>query len=170
MTERRWFPNGVTGRHVLIGLIAFFSVMLVANGILVYLALSTFGGLDAADAYRKGVRYNDRVAESQAQAARGWQVDVVLADGADRLTVAFRDRSGVPVRGLGVAAVLGRPATDRADRKLSFREADDGRYAAALDRLAPGNWVLSLVATQLTGAGEQPRFRLKQRLFVSPRS
>ncbi len=170
MTARAWFPNGITGRHVLICVVGVFGVMLVANGIFVYLALSTFGGLDASDAYRKGVKYNERLAESQAQAARGWHVEVVLAEKADRLTVEFLDRFGAPVRGLGVAAILRRPATDRADRTLQLREADAGRYAAALERLPPGNWVLSLSATRLTSRGEQPRYRLKQRLWVSPRS
>ena len=170
MTARTWFPNGITGRHVLIALVAFFGVMLVANGIFVYLALSTFGGLDASNAYRQGLKYNERVAESQAQAARGWQVEVVLADEADRLTVEFLDQFGAPVRGLGVAAVLARPATDASDRTLELREADAGRYTTSLDRLPAGNWVLSLLATRLTSKGEQPRYRLKQRLWVSPRS
>ena len=31
MTGRTWFPNGLTGRHVLIAVIAFFGVMLVAS-------------------------------------------------------------------------------------------------------------------------------------------
>ena len=34
MSERAWRAKGIEGRHVLIGLVAFFGVMLVANGII----------------------------------------------------------------------------------------------------------------------------------------
>ena len=54
MSERAWLAKGIEGRHVLIGLVAFFGVMLVANGIFVYYALETFAGGDTSDPYRKG--------------------------------------------------------------------------------------------------------------------
>ena len=51
MSERAWLAKGIEGRHVLIGLVAFFGVMLVANGIFVYYALETFAGGDTSDPY-----------------------------------------------------------------------------------------------------------------------
>lgn len=170
MISRPWFPNGLTGRHVLIGILAFFGVMLAANGVFVYLALSTFGGLDASDAYRTGVNYKTRLAESEAQAARGWTVDVALTKQGDRLNASFLDRSGTPISGLAVTATIGRPATDKADRRIELGERGAGRYGAAVEPLGPGSWVLSLTASRLTSRGEQSRFRLKRRLWVPPES
>ena len=71
--ERKgWLAKGIEGRHVLIGLVAFFGVMLVANGIFVYYALETFAGGDTSDPYRKGMHYNETLAEAARQDERGW--------------------------------------------------------------------------------------------------
>ena len=50
----KWFPKGIAGRHVLSALIAFFGVMFIANGFLVYYAVSTFSGGERPNPYRSG--------------------------------------------------------------------------------------------------------------------
>ena len=67
MSKRVWLANGIEGRHVLMGLIAFFGVMLLANGIFVYFAVATFSGGDTSNAYRKGLNYNDTLAAAELQ-------------------------------------------------------------------------------------------------------
>jgi nitrogen fixation protein FixH len=39
-------PRKLTGRHVLLGLVAFFGVVFAVNAVLVRAAISTFGGVE----------------------------------------------------------------------------------------------------------------------------
>ena len=77
MSETVWFAKGIEGRHVLLGFIAFFGVIFLVNGIFVYYALGTFGGGDTSDPYRKGLHYNDTLAEAARQADQGWKEELV---------------------------------------------------------------------------------------------
>lgn len=163
----------ITGKHVLWGLIAFFGVMFLANGAFVYFAVSSFTGLATENAYRKGLAYNERVAAAERQAASGWRARVDLAPGGDALSLALTDRSGLPVTGLRISAVLGRPATDRFDRALTLRERKPGRYATHLaNALSPGQWILRIEAARLPPDASAPDgggkvvYRLKRRIWL----
>ena len=61
----------ITGRHVLIGLIVFFGVMLVANGIFLYTALTTYSGVVSNEPYRKCLNYNERILAEKHQQSLG---------------------------------------------------------------------------------------------------
>jgi nitrogen fixation protein FixH len=160
------FPARIEGRHVLYGLIAFFGVMLVANGFFVYYALGTFTGFDTRDAYREGIHYNDRIAAEVAQERRGWQPALRYDAGSHRLVLEVHDRKGRPVAGLRVAGEVRRPVTDRADRPLKMHEISPALYVAEMD-LAPGQWTIIARLYNGAGAGE-PAYRHKQRLWVEP--
>jgi nitrogen fixation protein FixH len=166
MKTDRWFAHGIEGRHVLLSLIAFFGVMVAANAALVYYAVHTFSGGDRPDPYRSGLNYNETIAAEKRQASLGWQAELVHDDAGRRLTVQLVDAERRPVSGLKLDAKLTRPATDKDDRAVDFKEVEAGVYAAHA-ALAPGAWVLSL---STRGAGEgDPVFRLKRRLFVGER-
>ncbi len=161
-----WFANGIEGRHVLMGLIVFFGVMLAANSFLVYYALETFSGGDRPDPYRSGLNYNETIEAAKRQAALGWQSELAYDDGQGRLTFRVRDKAEAPVVGLALDATVSRPATDREDNAVVFNEVSPGVYRTDI-ALTPGLWVIS-VASRETGGGE-PRYRLKRRLFVADR-
>ncbi len=152
----------VTGRHVLLGLFAFFGVMLVANGFLVYYAVGTFSGGERPDPYRSGLNYNQTIQAEERQAALGWDVKVDYAG--QRLTMRFVDKAGKPVSGLKLNAVLTRPAENRTDTVVQLREWRGGVYRTDV-ALDPGNWVLS--ATSFKDQDGAPVYRLKRRLFVA---
>jgi nitrogen fixation protein FixH len=161
-TEGR-FANGIEGRHVLLSLIAFFGVMVAANAALVYYAVQTFSGGDRPDPYRSGLNYNETIAAEKRQAALGWHAELVHDDAGQRVTLRLVDAEKRPVSGLKFDATLTRPATDKDDRAVDFKEVEAGLYAADA-ALAPGAWVVSL---STRGAREgDPVFRLKRRLFV----
>jgi nitrogen fixation protein FixH len=162
-TEGR-FVNGIEGRHVLLGLVVFFGVMLVANSLLVYYALDTFSGGARPDPYRAGLHYNDTIAAAERQAALGWQTDLAYDDARGRLSLRFMDKADSPVAGLDLEGMIGRPATNGEDRVITFKEIAQGVYTADL-RLAPGDWVVS--AAMRGGRKGDPLYRLKQRLFVA---
>jgi nitrogen fixation protein FixH len=166
MKTEGWFANGVEGRHVLLSLIAFFGVMVAANAALVYYAVQTFSGGDRPDPYRSGLNYNETIAADERQAALGWNAELVHDDAGQQLTVRLVDADMRPVSGLKFDAVLSRPATDKDDRAVEFKEVEAGLYAADA-ALPPGAWVVAL-STPRRGEGD-PVFRLKQRLFVGER-
>lgn len=167
MRTQGWFASGIEGRHVLMGLVAFFGVMFVANGLLVYYALGTFSGGDRPDPYRSGLNYNETIAAAERQAALGWQADVAYDTGAERLILRFVDEADAPVTELDLEATLTRPATAREDRTLRFRESSPGVYVSDVV-LEPGGWVLAVVSSAHDGG--EPLHRLKTRLFVEDRS
>lgn len=161
-----WFANGIEGRHVLIGLIVFFGVMLAANSALVYYALDTFSGGERPDPYRSGLNYNETIAAAERQATLGWEAATAYDAEADRLTLRFVDSAKEPVTGLRLAATLTRPATNREDRTLDVTEIAQGVYAADVT-LDPGNWVLTVES--LEHEDGDPTYRMKRRLIVPHR-
>jgi nitrogen fixation protein FixH len=164
MTAQPRTEHVIEGRHVLLGLIAFFGVMVLVNAIFLYLAVATFSGGDASNAYSKGLHYNETVEAAKLQAERGWRTEVAYDDKTGRLTLKVLDRASTPINGLHVAATLGRPATDKEDRKVALKELGEGVYAATID-LAPGAWVVA-IDSRRGGEGGDSAYRLKQRLVV----
>jgi len=164
MSETVWFAKGIDGRHVLLGFIAFFGVIFLVNGIFLYFALTTFGGGDTSDPYRKGLHYNDTLAQSARLAELGWKEQLVYGAETGRLALSLSDKDGQPVSGLHIDATVGRAATDRQDIAVKLGEAQAGNYTAVL-RLAPGQWVVQLQSEDLSRAGD-PAYRLKQRILV----
>jgi nitrogen fixation protein FixH len=155
----------IEGRHVLLGLIAFFGIMILANAIFLYFAVSTFSGGDASNAYRNGLHYNTTLEAAKRQKERGWRTELAYDDGARRLTLKVMDQAAAPVTGLHVGANLARPATDREDRRVVLKESGEGIYVAALD-LAPGAWIIAIVSRR-EGESRDSAYLLKQRLVVA---
>jgi nitrogen fixation protein FixH len=165
MTARTWFAEGVQGRHVLAGLVAFFGVMLLANAIFVYFAVATFSGGDTSKPYQKGLAYNQTIQADAIQAERGWRTEIGYRAG--RFTLQVTNRTGDPVTRLHVAAEFARPATEKDDRRVILQEVSDGRYESAL-QLAQGLWVVSIASRREGDPQESAyRYRLKQRLYVA---
>ncbi len=160
--------NGVTGRHVLLWLSGFFGAMLVANGIFLYYALSTFNGLESPNAYNKGLRYNEAIAADLAQKKLGWRHNLSLLPGAGGLRTVITADDGTPVSGLILAGTIGRPASDHEDRAISFIEVRLGEYEARFPALAPGAWVTAIAAHKSRQDPAKPLYRMKERLWVNP--
>lgn len=164
MTGTAWFANEIRGRHVLFGLIVFFGMIFLANGIFLYYAVTTFGGGDKSNPYRSGLRYNETLAEAARDAERGWKGELAYDVKTGGLALSLRNKSGDPVRGLHLVANVGRPVTDRQDLPAAFSEIDGGLYFAKV-ALAPGQWVVQLQSNELSREGD-PTYRLKQRVIV----
>ncbi len=154
----------LTGWHVLVALLTFFGVMITANMIFLYFAVTTFTGLETADAYRKGVAYNARLEEARQFEKLGWQGKISEKDG--RLEVTLLSQEGTPIRGVRIEGKVGRPATDRFDRAVVFGDAGTGRYLSEKINLAPGHWIVAIEARDPV-ARDPIRLRLKERLWLS---
>ena len=162
-------PQALNGWHILASLVGFFTLVFVANAIMIYLAVSTFGGLDTDDAYRKGLAYNDRVAAAAAQAKRGWRDELSYLPKPQRLRLALTDASGEAVGGLTVTAQVQRPATTRFDQELALVQSGPGTYEANAAGLDAGWWTVDLTARH-TSAGEVSPilYEARRRVWIKP--
>lgn len=158
--------TGLQGRHVLMGMLAFFGIIFAVNGVLLYQALSTHSGLVAQEPYRKGLAYNARIAADERQASLQWSAEVeVVAEG--RVALGLVDAQLQPVAGRTVAAVLGRPTSNRHDLRLSLVERSPGQYVAQVGRIDAGAWLIDVEIRDSADQGS-PSYRLRRRIWLKP--
>ena len=136
----------LTGRMVLVMLLAFFGVVIGVNVTMMKLAIATLPGTEVDSAYSASLGYEKEIVAARAQAARHWKVDAHVertADGAALLLVEARDGEGRPVTGLKFLGRLERPIDKRAD--LGKVDCEVGTLVdRPLEAIAPGQWDLVL--------------------------
>lgn len=143
----------ITGKHVLIGTVAAFSVIIAVNFTLAWKAVGTFPGLEVKNSYVASQSFDAR---RQAQEALGWQADAVVEGGV--LTLTLTDVAGQAVTPDTLTAILGRPTIARDDRTLDLT-GEGGVYAVPV-QLDPGAWILKLSATSDAGVAYAKRLEL----------
>jgi nitrogen fixation protein FixH len=149
----------LTGRTVLVWLLAFFAVVFTANGVMMKFAIDTMSGTEVDSAYRASITFNAEAQAARRQDERAWRVSGHAARNADGdavVRVEARDKAGVPLTGLTFSATLERPTDKRADRRIALGELQIGLYGGRAADVAPGQWDLVLEAE-----------RRGERLFVS---
>jgi nitrogen fixation protein FixH len=136
-------PRELTGRTVLLCLIAFFAVVAGVNAVMIRAAISTFGGVETANAYQAGLAFAREIEAVEAQDALHWQVRAsVTADGAGALIdIVATDESGKPLTGLAATALLAHPTNRRLDHEVVLSEQGPGRYQGRTGKVA-GQWNL----------------------------
>ncbi|MEZ5852273.1 MAG: FixH family protein [Hyphomicrobiaceae bacterium] len=156
----------ITGWHVLLGVIAFFAVVFAVNGYFMYAALSSYTGVVSKEPYRKGLAYNERIAEDERQHELGWTTHFDIGAG-HVLTLRLADRSAQALRGLAVTGKIGRPSTNKFDAKLAFVEIAPGTYEARPQGLSDGAWFAD-VEVRARADALDPVYRLRRRLWLKP--
>jgi nitrogen fixation protein FixH len=149
---------------------AFFGVVLIANSTLIYIALSTWTGLETKNHYIKGRDYNDTLAKVAAQDALGWTVEsAVLPTGtAGRFAVSVRvvGADGAPVEGATVVARLERPTHHGVDVKIALAETTPGTHVGVVDLPLAGEWrIRRLIWVGDTTHQTLERFHLPPEMF-----
>jgi nitrogen fixation protein FixH len=143
-------PIPLTGRHVLIMLLAFFGVMLAVNIYFTVVAVKSFPGEDVPRSYRQGLEYNKTLAARAEQEQSGWTARVNAIQTADKqpqLVLEFKDKDDRSIPGLNIMAKLRHPVATTFDRQLTFIDAGDGRYIANSEPFT-GHWTLEAQAQQ----------------------
>lgn len=141
-------PFRLQGWHVLTMLGGTFALVVGVNATFVVMAVRSFPGEDAPNAYLQGIHYNETLVARAAQDALGWHasIDATRVSAANtviRLKVV--DANGAPVSGLTVNGVLRRPAQESADLPVAM--ADEGQlYVATIQDVPSGQWDLRLTA------------------------
>jgi len=159
-------PRPLTGRLVLIMLLAFFGIVFGVNFALMKLAISTLPGTEVDSAYSASLGYEKEIAAAHDQTARKWQVDAHIerdAGGGAILQVEARDGSGQLMTGLKFQGTLERPTDKRADLAVSLAEVGIGIYRGSAPVVAPGQWDLVLEGD----AAGQRMFMSKNRVLLN---
>lgn len=146
----------ITGRHVLVGFVAAFSLIISVNLVLAWNAVQTFPGLEVKNSYVASQQFDAR---KSAQEALGWNVQAEHADGMLRLTIT--DRSGAPVAVQSLEATVGRATHVLDDQSPDF--AFDGTSYLARADLGDGNWNIRMVALSQDGTEFAQRVVLHKR-------
>src|SRR5262249_28002135 len=144
-------PRPLTGRTVLICLVAFFGVVIGMNLVMVKLAIDTLPGTDVDSAYKASLAYNAEIHAAEDQAARHWSVRGKVersADGSAAIRVEARDAAGFPLSGLEFWGGLSRPTDKRADRVVDLGEGSPGAYAGRAADVLAGQWDVVIEAAR----------------------
>ena len=158
--------SGLTGLHVLGLFIGFFLIVFAVNGVMIYKAASTFGGLDTDDAYRKGLDYNERIASAEAQAALGWSDRITYVPETRHMRVTLADKAGDAVSGLNVSAGMERATTNEFDQTIALKPTGPGTYEADLTGFAAGWWTVDLSARR--GQEAAAAYQARRRIWIKP--
>lgn len=129
----------ITGKHVLIGFVAAFGVIIGVNLVLAFSAIRTFPGLEVDNSYVASQQFDDRKA---AQEALGWTVSADHSGGL--LVLRITDNDGVPVAVADLDATVGRATHLQDDQTPDFRF-DGNAYVASVP-LGDGNWNIRMRA------------------------
>ena len=159
-------PRPLTGRMVLVVLLAFFGIVIGVNVTMMRLAISTLPGTEVDSAYSASIGYENEILAAQDQAARDWRVDAHIArdrDGIATLEVEARDKNGQPVSGLAFQGRLERPTDKRADLAVTLSEVGNGLYRGSVAALARGQWDLVIEAD---ASGGRRMFLSKNRVML----
>lgn len=155
MSARDGIPTASRDRWIPWLFVGFFGIVLAVNGVLAYVATSTFTGLQTEGHYRKGLAYNRVIEADRRQAALGWKVAVAFGatgEQSGRLTVRVADDAGAPLEGATVTARLVRPIQAGYDMDITLAPAGAGTYEAALELPLRGQWDIQTLIEHRSGA------------------
>lgn len=128
-----------TGRNFLIGLLSFFVVVSIVDGIFVYNAIKSFSGEVVDHAYEKGLAYNSVIEHAERQSKSGISGDLSFERGV--LTLSLKNKDGVPVTTARASVKFIRPVFDGQDFEADLVHAGHGVYRAEADLPADGVWI-----------------------------
>lgn len=142
----------------------FFAVVLSVNGIMIYVAASSWTGVETRQHYIKGRDYNRTLDAVARQTARGWNAGLSIeAKARDhvRLDLTLLDARKHSVAGADVSARFVRPTHEGFDVEIHLDDDGAGRYVGELRAPLPGQWDVRVVARHPSGD-----FRITRRVVV----
>ncbi len=159
MKARARQAGEITGRHVLLLLVAFFGTIIAVNTLLAVLAEKSWTGLVVENSYVESQLYNGKIAEAREQAALGWHGSLSIGGGSIRYVLA--SAGGTPVRLDGAIAHFRHPAYESADFAVKLDRPAGGGLSAE-HPVPDGAWIVEVEAD----AGGPRPFREVSRILV----
>lgn len=139
----------ITGKKVLLWMIAFFGVIFAVNFTFLFVAFDTFPGLSSEQAYEEGQAINTTIAEADAQAKVGWTSEPVLS-GTD-IQVRMTAKDGKLLTDLGLTVIFHRPLGEPFDIESKLEETSPGLYMTSHSLPLPGRWKIKISAIDPQG-------------------
>lgn len=139
-----FIPNDrtFTGRKMFLTILAFFGVIIAVNGLMLTLAVQSFGGLVVGNSYVASQHFNDDIAAARTQPIRGW--DLSLSSGTEgNIALVVKDRDGAALGGLALTLEMARPTHERSTMMLDPVEISAGLYTASAS-LPAGRWIATV--------------------------
>ncbi len=155
----------LTGRGVIVWLIATFGVVLAVNFYFIYQAEHTYPGQDVSHPYLQGVDYNQTLDDRAKQAQLGWSAAIggaLAQDGMATITVTILDKAGQPVSGEALSGLLRHPMDEELDHKFALKAVGNGVYVGHVPHVQAGRW--DVIVARKT-AKEAP-FEAERRLWL----
>ncbi len=153
-------PKQFTGWHMLAIMVAFFGVIISVNLLMATFANTSWTGLVVQNTYVASQQFNEKQAESRAQAALGWKGSLTIANG--RISYHLVDASGSAIPVDGVTASFRRPAYEKEDWQATLARGADGAFAVTAE-VRDGIWIVDTEAKVTDGAP----YREARRITVS---
>jgi len=152
-------PKEFTGRHMLVIMLCFFATIITVNLALAIAASTSWTGFVVKNSYVASQQFNERVAESRAQAALGWTSRVELQNGEVRYRLS--DATGSPVDVTGVHVTFRRPVAAAEDMALDLARSGRGDFKGPV-ALPDGVWILESDAD----VGSDKPYRRAERIVI----
>ena len=140
----------LTGRFVLVAMISFFVVVMGVNGIMAYLAVETFSGIQSEKPYENGLAFNRDIARSRAQDEQGWSVSekiIRFPSGDVSIDVSIADSLNQIVSNLAITSILKSPVDSRIDCKVMLTDQMNGHYTGVTP-CGPGQWDVETIVSR----------------------
>ena len=134
----------LTGRMVLLILIAFFGIVVGVNVFMAYVAVNTFSGMQSQRPYETGLDFNRTLKSAHVQQEQHWQVTSHYeraADGHVSLKLSLRDGQGKPVEGTATKVSLLSPVNALKDVVFDLVPQGVGEFTGTASADA-GQWDL----------------------------
>lgn len=157
MSSRAIQPKPFTGRHMLAIMVAFFGVIIAVNLLMATLANTSWTGLVVQNTYVASQQFNERIAESRAQAALGWKATLKIANG--DIHYSLVDASGAPIAVEAVTVSFRRPAYEAEDWQATLARNADGTFSTTA-AVRDGIWIVNTEAKLKDGAPYHEAHRL----------
>ena len=139
-----------SSRKALWIILAGFSVVLVANGFLVYYAANSWTGLETKQHFAKGLAYNQNLLGAEQQKALGWQARLSTSFEGDGLSgtsrIHFTDKNGQALTRMAVRIIAVRPTHEGYDQEFALAETNDGIYQGSFTLPLKGQWDFRILA------------------------
>lgn len=128
--------------------VAFFAVLTLVLGTMVWLAVHTYPGTVSDRAYEQGLAYNKNLQAAAQQQALGWQgkLTVTPADAATQLRYELRGADGQLLKDATIHCWLYRASSSKLDERLELIAQADGSYGVTVTFPAKGAWEVRLAA------------------------
>lgn len=154
----------LSGKHVLFGLLSFFAVIFIVNGIFLSKAISSFPGEITKKSYIQGINYNDTIERKRAQQELGWiaEVGTVSLKTGNALLVRLFDERNMPLEGLSVTALLSQHSNGHKTLEAELEPLGGGEYSISVDALTKGRWTSQILVSSNEGAS----FEVKKEIIL----